>query len=693
MTTSEPPGSPGQPESPGPPAISRSVSTPIDVGLASDVKHPSFMVEEKKESDKPETPPLPSASTVLQALLRDMLPRGPSAAELSLRCEIRVDPSGQNPRGASVPKGEKLERTITGVDRAAGAGAGGKSAPVLALLRRLRRLSSSFPAQGNGLPTASAASSSGRSDELQPTAMCWENGPLNRKLADQLARPLIATGGVAPPWVEALPLAYPFLFQRKLREQLLHCAGFGTSHAVLWLQRQSVEARYGTQLRATERNQDARRELLNERILSDQSVFIGPARSDLVTLASRTPDLLKNAERVIELTYSSKALLEVKFADEGFGDGVTQSFYTDVAAEMTALDGEGASCALTLWVEHGVDSEMRYQDRRYLHSRRGLFPQPHPPGSASAQDACRLFRFLGRLMAKALRDGFIVPLPLCNHFFAAVLNEDLPLSALPQPTDGWNGGIVGVLANFAADLRSRLQKDGVDRAKAMKEAAEEPGWPAKWLQDTSASKDFSFQQYVETIDVNFVACGNNGQELCDGGSKRALTIENLEAFAELAATWWLKDGIKDQAAAFRQGVQDVCTSSAIWAFEAAELRALFCGNDRVEWTAEELAKHLRLRGGYKISSPPVEMLIAELVRMPPERRGHFLEFVTACPRLPQGGLAAAEIVILPAQKKGSFPHARTCTKELHLPEYDSSEQLSAKLSEAIDSAKGLYDDH
>jgi len=294
-------------------------------------------------------------------------------------------------------------------------------------------------------------------------------------------------------------------------------------------------------------------------------------------------------------------------------------------------------------------------------------------------------------MTKALRDGFTVPLPLCKHFLAAVLNEDLPLIALPQPEDGWDGGIIGALANFAAEIGMITAASKEDRTKKMQEAATAPGWPAKWLNDTSASKDWSFNEYVRELGITFQEFGNNGHELCENGENIALTIENLEEFTEAAARWWLRNGIGPQAFAFRQGVEDVCTSSAIWAFEAVELRELFCGDDRVEWTADELKEHLRPRGGYKITSPPIEMLIAELVRMEPEKRGHFLEFVTACPRLPQGGLAAAAISVLP--EKGTFPRARTCTKEFYLPEYESQELLSSKLEEAIASAKGLFDDN
>lgn len=664
--------------SPRPDFVSRSVTCPEGC-LQTGGAQASTSVPKSQPSQCTENTeqPLRRTSTVLQALLRDGLPK--TRAELCLRCEITMSQPDDLPSMAAPPKAERLSRAITGMSRANAAGAAGKSAPVLALLRRLRRL------LHYGVPGRP-----GPSGKDSCTEICWENGPLNRKLADQLTRPLIATGGVAPPWVEALPLAYPFLFQRKLREQLLHCAGFGTSHAVLWLQRQSVEKRYGRELRATGGHQE-RREALNERIISDQSVFIGPARADVITLPSRA-DLLKNAERVVELTFCSKALLEVKIADEkNFGEGATQSFYTDVAAELAAVDDSGAA-AHSLWIQHSPDSELTHQGRKFLHSRRGLFPRPCKPGSAESEDACRRFRFLGRLMAKALRDGFIVPVPFCISFFAAVLGEDLPLTALPQPDDGWAGGIVGALGAFAADLRFRYASlSQEERLQKRKDAAAEKGWTGKWLKLEKTAGEDSFDDYVQACDVVFLEQGLNGPPLCENGEERAVNIDNLDAFVECAAKWWLREGIVEQAQAFRKGVEDVCTSPVIWAFEAEELRTLFCGSDRVEWTAEDLRKHLRPRNGYSSSSAPVEMLIDELVAMPPARRGQFLEFVTACPRLPQGGLAAAEIAIIPAHPKGSFPHAQTCTKELHLPEYDSPEHLSRMLSDALDNAKGIYD--
>eukprot|EP00931_Biecheleriopsis_adriatica_P027376 TRINITY_DN16480_c0_g1_i1.p1 TRINITY_DN16480_c0_g1~~TRINITY_DN16480_c0_g1_i1.p1 ORF type:complete len:2502 (+),score=638.39 TRINITY_DN16480_c0_g1_i1:480-7508(+) len=615
-----------------------------------------------------ENPALPLGSTVLQALLLPE-PAARRRVEQRLRFAVRL----QHPHGnCSLEQSAEvapplacleLRRACTGVQAAGDAGAEGESATLLALLRKLRRR--------RGVSTG------------------WENSQLNRKLAHQLAQPLLTAAGVAPAWVEAMPLAYPFLFQRRLREQLLHCVGFGTSHAVLWLQRQSVEERFGDRLRlARERlartGNDAELWEIHEQAAADESVFVGAGRSEMARLPGRSNGgLLDLAERVVELTYRSRAVLEVVFDDEtGFGDGVTQSFYSDVAAELCSVDCEGVASGL--WAEHLPQSRIEYGGKTSLHSRRGLFPQPHVPGSPASLEACKRFRFLGRLMAKALRDGFIVPLPICKHFFEAVLGEDLSLEALPSPGDGWAGEFLGAAARFAAELRSSAAT--VDERS--KEAAK-PAWAESYMRASGEAGAVSFNEYAEHC--SFLETGSSGMELCEGGADRALRIENLEDFVECAAQWWLRDGIAPQVEAFRLGVQDVCDSPAIWAFEALELQELLCGSAAPEWSAQELKQHLKPRGGYSAASQQVSMLIEELVRMPLERRGQFLEFVTACPRLPHGGLASAEIVVVPAQPKGSLPRAHTCTNELQLPAFATVEELSEKLAEAIDCARGMYE--
>ena len=116
----------------------------------------------------------------------------------------------------------------------------------------------------------------------------------------------------------------------------------------------------------------------------------------------------------------SKARLEVRFEGEtGFddgeaGSGVTRGFYADIAESLQRLP---ASAGLpTMWIP---DPEPGNEPQA-MHSAHGLFPLPLPPGHPSTRAVALRFRFLGRLMAVAMRDKFVVPLLLSAGWWKIV---------------------------------------------------------------------------------------------------------------------------------------------------------------------------------------------------------------------------------------------------------------------------------
>ena len=105
--------------------------------------------------------------------------------------------------------------------------------------------------------------------------------------------------------------------------------------------------------------------------------------------------------------------LEIQFEGEsGFGTGVTQNFYSSVAAELLRAK---TNAALPVWLADAADAGGADGDGFIAHGG-ALFPRPLAADAAPETVAavCAYFRFLGRLMAKACREQFIVPLPLSD---------------------------------------------------------------------------------------------------------------------------------------------------------------------------------------------------------------------------------------------------------------------------------------
>jgi len=279
-------------------------------------------------------------------------------------------------------------------------------------------------------------------------------------------------------------------------------------------------------------------------------------------------------------------------------------------------------------------------------------------------DVERRYCMLGRLMAKALREGFVVPLPLTAAFFQLMLGGKIdPLMALPRPGDGVAGEFLGACAALVTDASHGT----VGR---IAELASDPEWSRRYMQPPGEEPVPAAAFDVYASAASFIETGLSGVPLCPDGEDRTVTADNVEEFVRLASSFWLDTGVQKQLVAFRRGLYDVLGGGAValWAFNAVELRRLFCGEDEVVWTEKELAEHVHSGGGFSQDSEQLKWLREELVAMPQPLRAKFLEFVTSCPRLPPGGLKELQLSIHPdpAGVTG-LPRSRACAHRLFLP--------------------------
>jgi len=533
-------------------------------------------------------------------------------------------------------------------------------------------------------------------------ASLWVSSKLDRKLRYQLEDPLSVVSGTLPLWAMTLPRLCPFLFSLKTRKMLLKYTAFGPSFAVHWTQESKVgsflrrRATVQTELNAQtdpRKMQELSQELSNiEEHVVKSSFWLGTLQSTLVRM-QKGDDLLRQSDIAMELVSTCSNLVEVQFDGEtGFGSAVTQSFYVEVAQ---SLQDRMTNRRVPMWVEDDNSTESTY-----LLCRRGLLIRPLVDGPQK-DEAVRRFRFLGRLMGQALREGFIVPLPLAEESFSLLLGEKLGPSSLPRPGSGCAGELTGVLADFAAEQatgEAALAGSTPSELRAWRqEQAERTDFGERFLgQDRvegGTHQPMSFDQYVSLVGACFMETGLSGAPLCPGGDNQPVTVDNVLEFVEQAARFWFEVGVSAQTEALRAGLNDVFPFECLAAFSCSELREMFCGEDRIEWDEQALLSHLHPGGGLSDKSPTYKYLVAILVEMDQAERSRFLDFVTSCPRLPPGGIAKLHVDIFPdtTATKQAFPRSRACANQLYLPPYSSKEELQEKLHEAMHCSTGHHE--
>ena len=543
----------------------------------------------------------------------------------------------------------------------------------------------------------------------------WQSQWLTKRLMCQLQDALVFGSCWLPQWCLSIPRSLPFLFSLESRQRLLDCTGFGSSHALYRFQEHKVaayRAKHAESLRQSQQQLARAREqqdidaisrasddldIIEQRMYSKR---IGAIASDLARVARGS--ILENAVRLVDLHHSSKHVLEVQFHEEdGFGSGVTQNFYEAVSV---ALQLRSFNDSEKLWVSDGRDSDCKLDPEgpfKYLINADGLFPQPLLPDAAAdvVEKCVGRFRFIGRLLGKACRDKFTVPLPLHAHFFELVKGGyyGTTLDMLRAfcrgrdtllPSDEWTPQHL-LEAYCTVVLEARERSKGVDviGRKALYAELHAREFMSRYL---NRSYQCSLGDFLASSGATFKD-PLTGAPLCAGGADRALQVENLDEYVELVAIFWFDTGVGRQIKAFRAGINDVFPFSSLQIFSAAEMEVMLCGERSIDWDKDSLQQHIKLVSNeqgarYNKKSQPFLMLLDELVAMPIADRARFLDFVTACPRLPPGGLASLGIEIAP-ENRSRYPRSRTCSKLMWLPSYDTQGELHEKLRAALANAK------
>ncbi len=287
-------------------------------------------------------------------------------------------------------------------------------------------------------------------------------------------------------------------------------------------------------------------------------------------------------------------ILLVEFEREtGYGTGPTQEFYTLICREMR-------KSGLGLW--HG-DGNRKYGT--FLNPPEGLFPKPHPPGSKEQNSANTLFRLLGRVIGKSLKDRYHLDLPLA-----------LPLCKF----------LVG--------------RGGTLTLKDVKGIDTSTGQSLEYIKNafnclSTAAAECSSTTTTTTRDDDIVKLKREAERLyltwsLPGYSWYALRPGERDCNEDVDPKdmgQWLNDvilhllikSVEPQLSSLIQGINDIFNIDKFRIFSASELQDLLCGGGKQEedasWAEKAILNNIVVGHGYTLDSGQVRYTSRSVLRL------------------------------------------------------------------------------
>ncbi|XP_061137094.1 E3 ubiquitin-protein ligase TRIP12 isoform X2 [Syngnathus typhle] len=491
---------------------------------------------------------------------------------------------------------------------------------------------------------------------LYDNAVCKEiiatsefiNSKLTAKANRQLQDPLVIMTGNIPTWLIELGKTCPFFFPFDTRQMLFYVTAFDRDRAMQRLLDTNPEINQSD-------SQDSR---------------VAP-RLDRKKRTINRDELLKQAESVMQDLGSSRAMLEIQYENEvGTGLGPTLEFYALVSQELQRAD-------LGLWRGEEVtltNPKGSQEGMKYMFSTRGLFAVPFGRTTKPAHIAKikMKFRFLGKLMAKAIMDFRLLDLPLGLPFYKWMLRHETSINSHD-------------LVNIDPDVaKSILHLEDIIRQK--KRLEQDRAQTRETLQQALESLNMN-GCIVEDLGLDFTLPGFPNIELKKGGKDVPVTIYNLEEYLRLVVYWTLNEGVSRQFESFREGFESVFPLHHLQYFYPEELDQLLCGSKSETWDVKTLMECCRPDHGYTHDSRAVRFLFEVLSSFDAEQQRLFLQFVTGSPRLPVGGFRSLNPPLTIVRKTFEstenpdefLPSVMTCVNYLKLPDYSSIEIMREKL--------------
>lgn len=282
--------------------------------------------------------------------------------------------------------------------------------------------------------------------------------------------------------------------------------------------------------------------------------------------------------------------------------------------------------------------------------------QPNP-NSVYQTEHLSYFKFVGRVVGKALFDGQLLDVHFTRSFYKHILGVKVTYHDIEAIDPDYFKNLKWMLENDISDILDLTFSIDADEEKLI------------------------LYERTEVTDYELIPNGRNIR----------VTEENKHEYVDLVAKHRLTTAIRPQINAFLEGFSELIPRDLISIFHDKELELLISGLPDID--LDDMRANTEY-SGYSAGSPVIQWFWEVVQNLSKEDKARLLQFVTGTSKVPLEGFSALQ-GISGSQKfqihmaYGSpdhLPSAHTCFNQLDLPEYPSKEHLEERLLLAIHEA-------
>jgi E3 ubiquitin-protein ligase HUWE1 len=344
----------------------------------------------------------------------------------------------------------------------------------------------------------------------------------------------------------------------------------------------------------------------------------------------------------IALTVSRSNILSDSFGalSDIRGDAILDEIHVQFIGE----NGVDAGGLTRDWFTTLVNAIFNPNFTLFIAAANGRSSQPNPLARHGAPNFREWFSFAGRIIARAVIEG----VSLDAHMTRPMLKH---LRSLPMSLKD----LESVDQQLYESLHFILENDVTDLG-------------------------LTFAIVYDQFGVRFV------RTFVTDGARTPVTNENKEEYVKKMVQWKLTEEIKEEIERFVGGFHELISPEELRMFTPDELDLLICGVPEID--AEDFRANCHIQRPYSDDHPVIVRFFSVFQNFTMEERARFLLFLTGSSQVPVGGFRMLEDIGRPIQiglggSPDRLPQAHTCMNQLDLPEYETEEDMRAKILFAI----------